>query len=65
MESSVRARTREGACIAATLSAAAIVLRRDGQPYCPHATVLAPLAAPRSASRPTMTPTLWGRHRWT
>ena len=43
MESSVRARTREGACIAATLSAAAIVLRRDGQPYCPHATVLAPL----------------------
>jgi SAM-dependent methyltransferase len=43
MESSVRAPAREGACIAQTLSAAAIVLRRDDQPYCPHATVLAPL----------------------
>ena len=43
MESSVRALARGGACIAETLSAAAIVLRRHGQPYCPHATALAPL----------------------
>jgi SAM-dependent methyltransferase len=44
MESSARALAREGVCIAETLAAAATVLRRDDQPFCPHASALAPLS---------------------
>ena len=42
MDSSVRPLARGGACMADTLAGAAIVLRRDDQPFCPHATESAP-----------------------
>ncbi|WP_331271330.1 class I SAM-dependent methyltransferase [Mycobacterium simiae] len=42
MESNTRALAREGACIADTVAATTIMLRRDNKPFCPHATESAP-----------------------
>lgn len=42
MESSARPLARGDACIADRLAGAAIVLRRDDQPFCPHVTGSAP-----------------------